>query len=173
MIPPAPTRWRRPRLRRPDAAPSPGSLVDTSLQPGNGSADVIVGGHFYRPLMAGVDGFVNAMFQAAIAQRPHQSGQDFRPGNTQTLSDGVRVEAAPTAMPQLQINVFRKSRDQGALADNPNSAGMMVYLSPGVTVAVMDGLQAFAFVQLPVNSHLDRYQLTPRWTASAGVSYAF
>jgi hypothetical protein len=33
--------------------------------------------------------------------------------------------------------------------------------------------QAFGFVQLPVASHLVGYQLAPRWTASAGISYAF
>ena len=76
-------------------------------------------------------------------------------------------------MPQLQVNISHKSADQGALADNPDSAGTVVYLSPGVTGTLSDRVQAFAFVQLPVASHLVGYQLAPRWTGSAGVSYSF
>ncbi len=153
--------------------PSPGNLVDTSLQLGNGSTDVILGAYFHRPVTETIDGFVNATFQASAAHRLAQPGQDFRLGNSVTTSVGVRFESDPTIVPQLQLNLFRKSRDQGALADNPDSAGTMLYLSPGVTVVLADRLQAFGFVQLPIYSHLAGYQLAPRWTASAGMSYAF
>jgi len=153
--------------------PSPGNLVDTSLQPGNGSTDVILGAFYHRAVSDNVNGFVNGQFQAAVAHRLDQPGQDFRPGNTTTVSFGIRYQAHPGFVPQLQVNIFRKGRDQGALADNPDSAGTVAYLSPGMTVSIMDNLQAFAFVQLPVYSHLTGYQLAPRWTASAGLSYAF
>jgi hypothetical protein len=153
--------------------PSPGNLVDTSLQPGNGSTDVIAGAYYHHAVTDNVDGFVNGQFQAAVAHRLDQPGQDFRPGNTTTVSFGVRYEANLTFVPQLQMNIFRKGRDQGALADNPDSAGTVAYLSPGVTVTVAQNLQAFGFVQVPVYSHLIGYQLAPRWTASAGLSYAF
>jgi hypothetical protein len=33
--------------------------------------------------------------------------------------------------------------------------------------------QAYAFVQVPVYSHLAGYQLFPHWTASVGISKAF
>ena len=153
--------------------PSPGNLVDTSLQPGNGSTDAIVGMYYHHAVADDLDGFVNGQFQAAVSHRLDQAGQDFRPGNTATVSIGLRYEAHPAVVPQLQLNVFRKRRDQGALADNPDSAGTVAYLSPGVTFTVTPDLQAFGFVQLPVYSRLDGYQLAPRWTASAGLSYAF
>ena len=76
-------------------------------------------------------------------------------------------------MPQLQVNIAHKSADQGALADHPDSAGTIVYLSPGLAGMLSDRVQAYAFVQLPVASHLAGYQLAPRWTGSAGVSVAF
>ena len=153
--------------------PSPGNLVDTSLQPGNGSTDAIVGMYYHHAVSDDLDGFVNGQFQAAMTHRLDQAGQDFRPGNTATVSVGLRYEADPALVPQLQLNVFRKRRDQGALADNPDSAGTVAYLSPGLTVSVMQNLQAFGFVQLPVYSRLDGYQLAPRWTASVGLSYAY
>jgi len=34
-------------------------------------------------------------------------------------------------------------------------------------------VHVFAFAQLPVYSNLYGFQLFPRWTASAGVTYAF
>jgi hypothetical protein len=35
------------------------------------------------------------------------------------------------------------------------------------------GLHVYAFFQVPMVSRFDGYQLAPRWTASAGVSYGF
>jgi len=152
---------------------SPDNLVDASLQPGTGSTDVILGAFWHQPVSTEVEAFVNAQYQAAIAERLHGAGQDFRVGNTTFASVGVRWQATPALVPQLQVNLSHKSADQGALADNPDSEGTVVYLSPGVTGTVGDHWQAFGFVQLPVASHLVGYQLAPRWTASAGVSYAF
>ncbi len=155
------------------ANPTPDNLVDTSLQPGTGSTDLIVGAYYHQPVSENFQGFVNAQFQAAVTHRLDQPGQDFRPGNTTTVSFGLRYQANPNLVPQLQMNISHKGADQGALADNPDSAGTVAYLSPGITVAVTEKLQAFGFVQLPVYSHLIGYQLAPRWTASAGLSYAF
>ncbi len=153
--------------------PSPDNLVDTSLQPGTGSTDAIVGAFYHQPVSEDIDAFASVQYQAAFANRLHQSGQDFRPGNTATVSFGARYEANPDVVPQLQVNLYHKGADQGALADNPDSEGTVAYLSPGVTVTVVRNLQAFGFAQLPVYSHLVGIQLAPRWTASAGLSYAF
>jgi hypothetical protein len=76
-------------------------------------------------------------------------------------------------VPQLQVNVLHKSPDQGALADVQNTAGTVLYLSPGLTARVQGPLHVFAFVQLPVYSNLYGTQLFPRFTASVGASYAF
>jgi hypothetical protein len=153
--------------------PSPDNLVDTSLQPGNGSTDLIVGAYYHQAVSENFDAFANVQFQASVAHRLDQAGQDFRPGNTTTTSVGLRYEAHPGFVPQLQINIFRKGADQGALADSTDSAGTVVNLSPGMTVSISERLQAFAFVQVPIYSHLEGYQLAPRWTGSAGLSYAF
>ena len=152
---------------------SPDNLVDTSLQAGTGSTDIIVGAYYHQPVGTDVEAFVNAQFQAAIASRLHGAGQDFRVGNTTFVSVGARWQATPALVPQLQVNVSHKGADQGALADNPDSEGTVVYVSPGVTGTLGDHWQAFGFVQLPVASHLAGYQLAPRWTASAGLNYAF
>lgn len=153
--------------------PAAGSPVDTSLQAGTGSTDLIVGAYYYQPVSQNFDAFVNGQFQAAVMQRLDQAGADFRPGNLATVSFGVRYEANPDVVPQLQMNITHKSADQGALADTADTAGTVAYLSPGITVAVANNTHLYAFVQLPVYSRLAGYQLFPRWAASVGVTHAF
>ena len=153
--------------------PSPGNLVDTSLQAGNGSTDLILGAYFHQPVSDNLNAFVNAQFQASVSHRLDQAGQDYRPGNTFTTSFGVRYEASPDFVPQIQVNIARKGADQGALADSADTAGTIVYVAPGMSAAISTHVQGFAFVQVPLYSNLSGIQLAPKWTASAGLSYAF
>lgn len=155
------------------SGPMSGTPLDTSLQAGTGSTDLIVGGYYYQPVSQNFDAFINGQFQSAVKQQLDQPGADYRPGNLTSVSFGLRYEATPDIVPQVQINVTHKGRDQGALADSANTAGTAVYLSPGVTVSVLKNTHVYGFVQIPVHSNLDGYQLFPHWTATAGVSYSF
>ena len=155
------------------AGPAAGEPLDASLQPGTGSTDVIIGGYYYRPISQDFDFFVNGQFQSAIAHRMDQPGNDYRPGNSTTVSLGLRYERSPAWVPQVQLNLLHKSRDQGALADVQNTAGSVAYLSPGLTGRVTDKLHLFGFVQVPLYSNLYGYQLFPRYTVSVGANYAF
>jgi len=155
------------------SGPNAGTPLDASLQAGTGSTDLIVGAYYYRAVSENFDAFINGQLQAAVAHKQDQPGTDFRPGNTASVSFGLRYEAHPQWVPQLQVNLLRKSADQGALADTTDTAGTVAYLSPGITLRVMAHLHVFGFAQLPVYSHLDGYQLFPRWTATVGGSYAF
>jgi hypothetical protein len=150
-----------------------GQALDASLQPGTGSTDLIVGAYYYQPISQNFDVFINGQFQAAVAHKLDAVGADYRPGNQSNVSFGLRYEADPKFVPQVQINVTHKSSDQGALADTTNTAGTVAYLSPGATFAVTSKLQVYSFVQKAVYSQLSGYQLFPRWSASVGVSYAF
>jgi len=156
-----------------DSGPNAGEPLDASLQPGTGSTDVIVGAYYYQAISQDFDAFVNGQFQSAVSHKMNQPGNDFRPGNLETVSFGLRYEAHPDWVPQLQVNLTHKSPDQGALADLPDTAGTVAYLSPGVTLRAFGPLHLFAFVQVPVYSNLVGYQVFPRWTASAGGAYAF
>jgi hypothetical protein len=155
------------------SGPMAGQPLDTSLQPGTGSTDLIVGAYYYQAVSQNLDAFVNGQFQSAVSEKLDQTGADYRPGNLGTVSFGLRYEADPNIVPQLQVNITRKSHDQGALADTTDTAGTVAYLSPGVSGTVFKSLQVYGFVQLPVYSDLDGYQLFPRWTATVGLSHAF
>jgi hypothetical protein len=152
--------------------PLSGEPLDASLQPGTGSTDVLVGAYYYRAIAQDWDAFANGLFQAAVHERRNEAGDDFRPGDAVTVSAGVRYVASPRLLPQLQVNFVHKAPDTGALADLQSSAGSVVYLSPGLSVALTRHVGIFGFVQLPLYSNLYGYQLFPRWTASVGASYA-
>jgi len=154
-------------------AAAAGQAIDTSLQPGTGSTDVIIGAYYYQAVSQDFDAFVNARYQVAAFEALDQVDANYRPGNLLTISAGVRYEHSPDWTPQLQVNYTHKSMDQGALADVTDSAGDVVYLSPGLSVNLATGLSVYGFVQMPLYSDLVGYQLFPRWTANAGVSYAF
>ena len=155
------------------SGPNAGMPLDASLQPGTGSTDVIIGAYYYQAISQDFDVFVNGQFQSAVKHKMDQPGNDYRPGNSTTVSFGLRYEGNPRSVPQLQMNLLHKSPDQGALADVQNTAGNVVYISPGITAQLAASVHVFAFAQLPVYSNLYGFQLFPRWTASAGVTYAF
>ncbi len=155
------------------SGPAAGTPLDASLQPGTGSTDIIVGAYYYQAVSQNFDAFVNAQFQLAVRERMDQPGNDYRPGNSSTLSFGLRYEGSPRWVPQLQVNLLHKAPDEGALADVQNTAGTVAYVSPGITTALSPALHLFAFAQFPVFSNLYGIQLFARWTASAGATYAF
>lgn len=163
-----------PFTRGPNAQqPWPGNLMDTSLQAGTGSTDLIAGASFTHEVGANLNAFYSGQVQLAVRHLLTQPGADFRPGNSETLSAGIRYVLDPVITPQLQLNVFHKSADQGALADTANTAGTVAYLSPGISMAAGEQTHLYGFIQLPLYSRLSGYQLFPRWTVTLGVTHAF
>ncbi len=152
--------------------PSAGVPLDASLQDGTGSTDIILGAYYYQPVSQNFDAFVQGRFQAAMFELLDQPGATYRPGNIGVVSFGVRYEQYQDWTPQLQINLSRKSHDMGALADSTDTAGTVAYISPGISARVTKQLGVYGFIQVPVYSQLDGYQLFPRWTGTVGLSYA-
>jgi hypothetical protein len=152
--------------------PNVSTPLDASLQAGTGSTDVIVGAYYYQAVSQNFDAFGTVQFQSALLHEQNRPDDDFRPGNSVTASLGLRYAADPRWIPQLQLNLVRKSADQGALADTTDTAGTVAYLSPGLTARVTGKLYAYTVLQVPVYSNLSGYQLFPHWTATIGLSYA-
>jgi hypothetical protein len=151
--------------------PNTGAPLDASLQPGTGSTDIIVGAYYFQPVSQDFDAFATSTFQSAVAHRQSQPGNDFRPGNSLNVSFGLRYAAHPQWVPQLQINLYDKRADQGALADVLDTQGFVAYVSPGLTVQVHHHLQLYGVLQVPVYSNLGGYQLFPHWAGTVGISY--
>jgi hypothetical protein len=156
-----------------ESGPNAGAPLDASLQPGTGSTDIILGAYFYQAINDSWRFFATAQFQSSLHSKQDQPGNDFRPGNSTTVSFGIRYENNPRWVPQLQMNLLHKSVDQGALADITDTAGYVAYLSPGLTTQLFGKVAVYGFAQLPVYSDLVGNQLFPHYTISVGASYAF
>ena len=105
------------------SGPKAGMPLDASLQPGTGSTDVIVGAYYYRPISENFDVTVNAQFQSAVKQNMDQPGNDFRPGNSLNFSVGLRYEAHPNWVPQLQLNLLAQERRPGGARGRAGHGG--------------------------------------------------
>src|SRR6185312_14118604 len=61
------------------SGPGLGQSLDSSLQAGTGSTDLIVGAYYFQPVSQDFDMFVSGQFQAAVRERLDRPGADFRP----------------------------------------------------------------------------------------------
>jgi hypothetical protein len=150
------------------SGPAAGEPLDTSLQPGTGSTDVILGAYYYQALSQDFDGVLHISYQFPVTTR-----FDYRPGNQVTMTAGLRYMAYTNWVPQLQLNISHRNQDSGINADVDNSAGTFVYLSPGLSFLATKQTQLYGLVQIPLYHNLDGWQLAPRWTATVGITHEF
>ncbi len=145
-----------------------GAALDRGLQPGSGTTDLLLGAYFFDALSQNWD-----YFAQALAQTPLDTKDQYRPGKSLNFNVGVRYMNGGNWVPQVQINARVAGKDQGAQADQDNSGGRLVYLSPGVTYKINAQTSVYGFVQVPLFQDVNGYQLTPKTTDSLGVRYAF
>jgi len=48
--------------------------------------------------------------------------------------------------------------------------GRLIYLSPGITVAVQSSWKIYSFIQVPLYQQVNELQLTPKWNFSIGIN---
>ena len=142
--------------------------IDRGLQPGTGTTDLIVGSTYSAAVSNQWSYMVQGLFQT-----PLQSRDGYRPGNGVNVNVGLRYSGNEAFQPQLQLNIRHAVRDRGANADTVSTGGTLVYLSPGVTVPLNKRTAVYSYVQLPVYQHVNGVQLTPKYTASLGLRFAF
>lgn len=148
--------------------PQAGNPLDRGLQAGTGSTDLLLGAFHTDALGRDWDWFARAQYQRAIATK-----DNYKPGHSINLSSGLRYLGFDAIVPELQVNFTHSGHDRGNNADEPNSGGTFVYLSPGATLGISQRVKLYGYVQLPAYRKVEGFQLVPRWTASAGVRYAF
>ena len=145
-----------------------GLLAERTLQPGSGTTDLLVGGYFRRVLSSGSSWFADALIQA-----PFDEHENFKPGVRTSLDLGYRWETAERLGLMLQVNLLHRDRDSGTEAEPDNSGGRFVYVSPGLSYVLLERLQAYAFLQLPLYQHVNGVQLTADWALVTGLSVRF
>jgi hypothetical protein len=138
-------------------------LAERTLQPGTGTTDVLFGGFFRRVLGSGASWFADVLVQAPLGEK-----DEFKPGGRIGVDFGYRKDAL-----MLQLNLLHRDRDSGDEADEHNSGGTFLYLSPGLAASLGERWQAYGFLQLPLYQYVNGVQLTADWAFVAGVSARF
>ncbi len=155
----------------------PGTPLESSLQPGSGSTDLILGAYYHQDVANSPWGwFVSGQMQTAMNTR-----NDYRPGNDAALDAGAHYAASPKLTGLIQLNAQFKGRDGGLNPGaNPHSGGYSLNLSPGVSFAAAPRTRVYGFVQLPLYQYANPDpagspygQLTAKWSFSVGISQTY
>ncbi len=146
-----------------------GDVAERSLQPGSGTTDGIVGVYFHQQIPARASSwFVQAQYQQALNQR-----QEYKPGDRTTVDVGYRYGFNDKLGALIQLNLLWRGRDAGSNAEPADSGGRFAFASPGMSYAVSDRTQLYAFVQLPVFQRVNGVQLTSDRGFLIGLSSRF
>jgi hypothetical protein len=152
-----------------DVANGDGDVAERSLQPGSGTTDAIVGAYYHRKLpQMNSSWFAQAQYQRALKER-----DGFKPGAQFGADVGYRYAATEKLGLLAQLNAVVKRRDSGAEAEPDDSGSRSVFLSPGVSYAVADNMEVYAFYQHPVYQKVNGVQLTAPRALVIGISGRF
>ena len=148
---------------------------EATLQPGNGSTDLIVGAFWNQSTPASAwSWFAQGAFQYAMA-----STEQFHPGNQLNLDIGTRYAINPVLSGLLQLNTQWNEHDSGSAASispitNEASSGMKsISLTPGLSYTYSSETQLYTLIQIAVYQYVNGEQLTAPTTLSFGATHRF
>ena len=151
---------------------------EVTLQPGNGSTDLILGA-FWQQAIPGSDW---NWFAQGTAQSSINSSATFRPGNQINLDGGARYALSRNLSGLLQLNAQWNGKDSGSAAAPsaatpavPGSAtgGNTLSLTPGLSYALTPGTQLYGLLQLPLYQYVNGEQLAASSSITIGISHRF
>lgn len=147
---------------------------EATLQPGNGSTDLILGGFWQQHAPSSAWSY----FAQGTVQTSLRSLPTFRPGNQLNLDLGTRYALGQSLNGLLQLNGQWNSADSGAnaaltLAGATSSGGRSLALTPGLSYALTPNTQLYSLLQLPVAQYVNGEQLTAKRTLTLGISHRF
>ncbi|MBI3901781.1 MAG: hypothetical protein HY306_02365 [Nitrosomonadales bacterium] len=147
---------------------------EVTLQPGNGSTDLILGLFWNQsPPDSDWSWFAQSTVQSSIS-----SDAAFHPGNQINLDGGTRYAISHNLSALLQLNAQWSNADSGAAAaltpaGATSSGGKIYSLTPGLSYAVAPDTQLYGLAQLPLYQYVNGEQLTANSSITVGVSHRF
>jgi hypothetical protein len=147
---------------------------EATLQPGNGSTDLILGAFWNQA----VPGDAWSRFAQGTLQSSIKNDAAFRPGNQINLDLGTRYAFGSGLSGLLQVNAQWNATDSGVnaaltAAGDPNSGGRSVALTPGLSYAIMAGTNLYGLLQLPLYQYVNGEQLTASKSVTVGINHRF
>jgi hypothetical protein len=148
------------------SGPEQGEEVDRGLQPGTGAVQALLGAYHLGGVAPELGYFVQATGQAPLTSR-----DGYKPGSFIQLGAALNFTHWRNVTPQLQLSLRKTCRDSGPTADRPNSGGEQVNFAPGVSAKLGTKVVGFSFVELPLYTRVNGFQLVPKAKFSAGLLF--
>jgi hypothetical protein len=148
------------------SGPEAGEEVDRGLQPGAGSVQAVLGAYHLGAISPELGYFLQATGQAPLTGR-----DGYKPGSFVQVSAALNYTHWRNITPQLQLSFRKTWRDSGPAADRPNSGGEQVNLAPGLSAKLGTKVVGFTYVELPLFTRVNGYQLVPKAKFSAGLLF--
>ncbi len=149
-----------------DDGPDEGEEVDRGLQPGTGTVHAVLGAYHLGAISSELGYFVQATEQVPLTSR-----DGYKPGNFAQASAALNFTRWRNITPQLQLSFRKTWRDRGPNSDRPNSGGEQVDLAPGLSAKLGTKVVGFTYVELPLYTRVNGYQLVPKAKFSAGLLF--
>ncbi len=151
-----------------------GKPGEATLQPGNGSTDLIVGAFMYKS----TPGSNWTCFAQGTVQSSINSSATFRPGNQINLDVGSRYAFSRDLSGLLQLSAQWNGTDSGVSAaltpaGAASSGGRIISLTPGLSYVFTPSTQLYGLAQLPLYQYVNGEQLTANSSFTLGVSHRF
>lgn len=152
-----------------DVTNQEGSEAERSLQPGTGTTDMLLGlSHYQRSMNSPWSWFAQGLWQ-----RPLNERNDYQSGYQLGVDGGARYALTPNIGLMAQINALSRGRDRGDEAEPEDTGGRFLFFTPGVSMALSQEAQLYAFIQQPLYQRVHGVQLTADRAYTAGVSFRF
>jgi len=142
-------------------------VLDPMIQPGTGSFD-LAGSLQYGFRLAGMDGTLSGSYQ-----RNWTNTRGYRFGSDAIATASLRHRLAGPVSGSVQVKGMHTGRATFLGQAVPSTGDWIVYLNPGLQVALPVRTSAYAYVPVPVYRDVNEQQLTPKFALLLGVSKAF
>jgi hypothetical protein len=147
---------------------------EATLQPGNGSTDLILGAFWNKA----TPGEAVSWFAQGTLQHSLKHDSTFRPGNQFNLDGGLRYNVGSGLNGLLQINAQWSEIDTGSnaaltAAGTASSGGKTLSITPGLSYALMSRTNVYALLQLPIIQSVNAEQLTASKSFTVGINHRY
>ena len=149
-----------------NSGPEEDEEVDRGLQPGSGTMQVVLGAYHLGAISPELGYFLQTTGQVPLTNR-----DGFKPGSFAQVSAALNYTHWRNITPQLQLSFRKTWRDTGPNSDQRNSGGEQVNLAPGLSAKLGNRIVGFSYVELPLYTRVNGFQLVPKAKFSLGLLF--
>lgn len=148
------------------SGPEEGEEVDRGLQPGTGTVQAVLGIYHLGAISPELGYFLQGSGQVPLTSR-----DEYKPGSFVQVAASLNDTHWRNITPQLQLSFRKTWRDSGLNADRKNSGGEQLNLAPGLSAKLGTSIVGFTYVELPLWTRVNGFQLVPKAKFSAGLLF--